>query len=251
MSNPELMRMRSLSEEEFTLRYVIPLLRDMGFRGVEYTHGTDEYGRDVYFYEIDRFGNRRDMAAQVKTGDIGGTTLVQTIIAQARAAFTNPYTDISIREERRVCELYIITSGNISTNAKVQIMNGLPEYGGSIRFLNGEKLLEYARRVHSEILEFSLWETRIRELGLYDLLKEDDFKNDINEVLELLFNEWGKSPLQAVNELPKLLMGLPRVRARVQSLEPRQRDSLLHWYSVLILMKAFHVYGRNKKFVIG
>ena len=42
-------------EKQFTLDTVIPLLKALGFQSVRYIHGTDEYGRDLVFYDSDRF----------------------------------------------------------------------------------------------------------------------------------------------------------------------------------------------------
>jgi hypothetical protein len=241
--------MQGLAEEPFTLRYVIPLFKNKGLKGVEYTHGVDEFGRDVYFYNIDPFGNRRDMAAQVKIGDIGGTNAVQELINQARAAFTNPYYDLTTNDERRVCELYVITSGDFTTNAKTQISNGLRDYG-AIHFLNGTKVLEETNRVHFEVLNYSVWEGKMRQLGLDALLCDLEFKNHINNSLELLMNGMKASPLQAIDELPSLLLAFERANEILRGVEVREKDCILHWYSVLIMIRAYHVYGRDAKFGI-
>lgn len=247
LPDSELQVMQRLNEERFTNDYVIPLFRSKGYNGVEYIHGHDEYGRDIYFYDMDRFGNRRDMAAQVKVGDIAGTPAVQEVINQARAAFTNPYNDIVTNQERRICEMYVITSGSIPPNARTQIINGLRSFGG-IHFLDGPKVLEETNKVHFEILEYSIWEEKMRQLRLDSLLSEVDFKKHVNESLELLLNDLGESPLQALSELPKVLLAHPKMRELLQTLESRDKDCILHWYSVLIMIKAYHTYGREKRF---
>jgi hypothetical protein len=223
LTDPELLAIQELDEGQFTRNYVIPLFRGKGYIGVEYVHGRDEYGRDVYFYDLNRFGRRRDIAAQVKVGHITGTPVVQEVINQARAAFTNPYVDISTNEERRICEMYVITSGSIPVNARTQIINGLRDLC-AIHFLDGTKVLEETNKVHFEILEYSIWEERMRQLGLDALLGEADFKKHVNESLELLLNDRKESPLHALSELPKVLLAHPRMRGSLQPLEPRDKD---------------------------
>ena len=61
-----------MNENEFTINRVIPLLKSLGFKHIRYTHGQDEYGRDIIFYDHDRFGIEKLFCAQVKVGDISG-----------------------------------------------------------------------------------------------------------------------------------------------------------------------------------
>ena len=44
-------------EADFTARWIIPLLHRLGFSVVVNYHGQREFGRDVVFGEIDRFGH--------------------------------------------------------------------------------------------------------------------------------------------------------------------------------------------------
>jgi hypothetical protein len=88
----------------------------------------------------------------------------------------------------------------------------------------------------------------MRQLRLDSLLSEVDFKKHVNESLELLLNDLGESPLQALSELPKVLLAHPKMRELLQTLEAREKDCILHWYSVLIMIKAYHTYGRENRF---
>ena len=38
-----------MNEKDFVLKRVISLLKTLGFEHVRYTHGSDEYGRDIIF----------------------------------------------------------------------------------------------------------------------------------------------------------------------------------------------------------
>jgi len=58
-----------MTEEEYTQTTVIPLLKYLGFTEVTYTHGIQEFGKDILFSEYDRFGNKIYHAAQVSLPD--------------------------------------------------------------------------------------------------------------------------------------------------------------------------------------
>ena len=46
-------------EELFTKNLLKPLFKKMGFIDVKYTHGPHEFGKDLVFYESDKFNRRR------------------------------------------------------------------------------------------------------------------------------------------------------------------------------------------------
>lgn len=255
MPSREFSDMKKLKEKPFTLQYVVPLFKNRGFIGVAYTGGNEECGRDVWFYDIGRFGNRKDMAAQVKVGDIRGTYKVQEIASQAVSAYTNPFIDLYTMEERMICELWVITSGSITTNAKTQLRNRLKILHAPIQrfihFMDGREVFDETCRTHVEMLEYSLWEDRMSQLGLVTLLNDDeDFRKHVNASLELLFNDKRASPLQVVYELPKVLLAFPKLRRNLQTLGTRERDVILHWFSISIMTQAYLTYGRIGIFVL-
>jgi len=246
-SDPELVTIRGLNEREFTDRYVIPMFKEKGYLDVRYTGGSEEYGRDVTFYDWDRFGHREDGAAQVKVGDIRGTTIVQTIVSEAKAAYENPFIDNYSLEEKRVHFLYVVTSGNISTGSLRQIRSSLRVYP-RIHFIEGREVLDNLRSAYSQYVECSRVEVIMKETGLSSLLDDGQFIDDAEDLLLLLFNDRGVTELEAINDLPKLLMGLPSVREIVQKLDQPNRAMALHWFSIRLVTKAWYVYGSDKKF---
>ncbi len=44
------------NEADFTSRFLVPLLRRLGYSIMAEYHGTREFGKDLIFGEIDRFG---------------------------------------------------------------------------------------------------------------------------------------------------------------------------------------------------
>jgi hypothetical protein len=100
-------------EKQFTLDTVIPLLKDLGFEGIRYTHGIDEYGRDLVFYDSDRFGFQRLFCGQVKYGNISGSasSTLNKIIGQIEDGMKMPFFDTFLNEEKFPAGFYLIISG--------------------------------------------------------------------------------------------------------------------------------------------
>ena len=251
-SNEQLHQMRALNEEDFTNQFVLPMFRAR-YRGVYYNHGVDEYGRDVLIWIIDEMGDRRDKGAQIKVGNItGSTSEVQELIAQARAAFSVPMIDEQ-SHERGICELYIITSGQISSNAKTQILNGLGvPYKNIIHFWNGERVLQEINELDTEILCYSIWEDLMVRYHLNDLLHDADFKKKLNDSLLPACAEDNRiSPCQIADTLRVMLGALPEVRSKLEGMDifPKQKEAILWNLSWVIVAKAYYKLGKGTKFV--
>jgi len=251
-SHERLSQMQSLNEDDFTIRYVLPIFKAR-YRGAYYNHGNDEYGRDILFWKIDEMGDRRDKGAQVKVGNItGSTTSVQELISQARAAFSVPMID-ETSIERQICELYIITSGQIAENAKTQILNGLgTPYKSIIHFWNGERVLQEHNELDTEILEYSVWERLMVDSELNTLLTNNDFKKKINDnLLPACAEDFKMSPCQIVDTLRVMLGALPEVKEKLERIQtfPKQKEAILWNLSWVIISKAYYKLGDVKKFV--
>jgi hypothetical protein len=243
----ELIRVQGLSELVFTKDYVIPMFKETGYNDVRYTGGNEEHGRDVTFYDFDRLGNREDMAAQVKIGNISGVDVIRTVISEAISAFENPFVDPYSHESRNIHVLFVITSGNITTYALQEINNGLTRYP-RIHFMNGRQVLDLRRQTLSQYLEYSRAEVLMRETGLAELLLQPAFIDEAEELLLLLFNDRGVTELEAINDLPNMLRGLASIRAKVEHLDAPMRSCVLHWFSIRLVTKAWYVYGKKKVF---
>lgn len=113
-----------MDEEHFTRTFVLPFLRKLGYQRIRYVHGADEHGRDVVFFDKDRFGLPIVCAAQVKAGSISGSQKkkIQTeIVPQLLEGIRTPYKDIETGEIYRVQRMYLIISGSFVGTAKEQI----------------------------------------------------------------------------------------------------------------------------------
>lgn len=129
-------------EIKFTIEVLLPLFRNMGFVDVRYNHGKREFGKDVTFSEIDRFGVRRNYGVQVKAGNLSGEagSDIDKIIAQIEDAFSMPYIDTTSREKRHISYLIIAISGRFTDNAKDKIIEKINRR--NLYFLDIDKIQE-------------------------------------------------------------------------------------------------------------
>lgn len=131
----------NMSEEVFTMYYVIPALEKNGMKNVYYTHGIEEYGRDVVYQFYDNFGQLRYGSAQVKKGNISGNAngKLKEVLEQIDDSFAMPYKDLLKKQEVNIEQVVIICSGKYTNNAKEKIMNKVIE-GRNVIFLDGQNI---------------------------------------------------------------------------------------------------------------
>lgn len=157
-------------EAEFREKFVKPLLNRLGFYGVSEQHGSQEFGKDFVFSELHRLGGMRHHAAQVKhEKSINQGKSVDDLLSQVKQAFAKPFTRADSPRDCYVSSVYIINSGEITVNAKEQLLTELERerYGDNVHFLDGERveaLNEWAT-VQSDVY------ARARLLGLRSALR--------------------------------------------------------------------------------
>jgi hypothetical protein len=130
------------NEPRFTIELLLPLFRNMGFIDVKYNHSKREFGKDVTFSEIDKFGVRRNYGVQVKAGDLSGEAgaEIDKIIAQIDDAFKMHYIDTTSKEKRFISDLIIAISGRFTNNAEDKIIEKVTQR--NIYFLSIDKIQE-------------------------------------------------------------------------------------------------------------
>jgi predicted transcriptional regulator len=137
------------NEAMYITEVILPLLRRIGFSDVVYSHGHEEYGRDLTFSKADEFGLVKHYAAQVKVQIISGEAgaLIDKIVGQIDDAFLMPYIDLPTKEERYISAMYIITSSYFTKNATAKIIERVqrPAIRNNVFFLDGEKIKELWR----------------------------------------------------------------------------------------------------------
>jgi hypothetical protein len=130
------------NETKYTIELLLPLFRNMQFVDVKYTHGKREFGKDITFSEIDKFGIRRNYGVQVKVGDLSGEAgaEIDKIIGQIDDAFSMPYIDTTSREKRYISDLIIAISGRFTDNAEDKIIEKIRKH--NIYFFSIDKIQE-------------------------------------------------------------------------------------------------------------
>lgn len=133
------------NEEEYTIDVVIPALKKLGLKKVKYNHGSDEFGKDIIYQFKDKFRNVLYGGAQVKHGDISGSSNgdVEMILSQIDDAFKLPFTELGgTNDVCYISELLIICSGKYKKNAKAKIKSKLSK-GINVKFIDGNDIEEF------------------------------------------------------------------------------------------------------------
>jgi hypothetical protein len=237
-------------EAEFREKFVKPLLNRLGFYGVSEQHGTQEFGKDFVFSELHRLGGTRHYAAQVKHEKrIKQGASVDGLLSQVRQAFARPFKRADSPRECHVSAVYVFNSGEITDNAKDQLLSELKQehYGDNVHFLEAERLdaLNEWATLQSDA------NARARLLGLrsalrfnIDVLKQYQERGRPNPFPELyihgielylsepvicddwfistLFKLWGQ--LQSMEQLRKLMRGQAHT-AKLEKYEQSLKDA--------------------------
>lgn len=141
-------RFKDTKEEGFREEFVKPLLIQLGFFGISKKHGSQEFGKDYVFSELDRFGNMRHMVVQAKHEEsLGQGKKIDDLISQVKQCFYVAYTLPSAPAEMRsVSDVYVFNSGEITANAETQFRNYLPkEFIASTHLFSGAQLETLSR----------------------------------------------------------------------------------------------------------
>ena len=77
------------NEDAFVQNFLIPLLRRLGFSLVVNYHGRTEFGKDLVFAEVDRFGHVRYHGLQAKYEARISLNGIEDLIRDCKQAFEN------------------------------------------------------------------------------------------------------------------------------------------------------------------
>jgi len=143
-----------VDEKIFIFKILIPLFHKFGYRGIRYTHGPNECGVDLIFYESDRLGIRRYIGAQVKAEKIhksvGCPTSenIITILQQLQQAFESTLYLPSEKKELEIDRFFVISSKYISKPARDFIRKSLlgKAYAQHIEFFDSESIVDLILR---------------------------------------------------------------------------------------------------------
>jgi len=130
------------SEQSFRDSFLMPLLQRLGFSIVVNYHGSREFGRDIVFGELDRFGHVIYFAMQAKYEPSISQAASHDLIRDAREAFNHPFRHPQTGVEHFILAFYVATAGTISDQASENFFNTLAnERIRHARLLDGPGLL--------------------------------------------------------------------------------------------------------------
>ncbi len=110
--------LQSFSEKELAQKILIPLFESMGFKDVKYKHGLLERGKDIVFYEIDKFDKDIYIAVVVKAVDINKKRAREEVVPQIWEAIRWTCEDTVDNTQKKIHRILVVTSGKISEYAR-------------------------------------------------------------------------------------------------------------------------------------
>ena len=110
------------------MRYLIPLLRAMGYREVEHYHGPRELGKDIVAWKKGNDETRENIAIVAKGGkkiSAKASGELGTIVTQINQAYDSQFSDMLTGEVQRIHRVYIATPADIRPNVREAILESV------------------------------------------------------------------------------------------------------------------------------
>ncbi len=146
--NEKLKILQALNENRLRQEVLIPLFREMGFKDVIEYHGTAEKGKDIIFYETDKFDAKIYTGVVVKKepikGAVGKPGGAMEVLFQVDQTFNEAYTDVYGLKELVIDRCIVITSRNITNTAIESIKGKLKKSNLDklVNFFDGGKIVD-------------------------------------------------------------------------------------------------------------
>ncbi len=141
----------SANEEDFTLLFLVPLFKRMGFEKVtpkKHTEHIMEYGQDIKIMRLRiPTGHFLYFVCQVKIGIIGSspnqpTQNIATILEEIRPAFEKEIFDSDLGMDIRPDHVFLIASGRIGEQAKLYLQERIQTTHRNLRFIERDDLID-------------------------------------------------------------------------------------------------------------
>jgi hypothetical protein len=219
-------------EEAFRNNLLIPLLHRLGYSVVVNNHGTREFGRDIIFGEIDKFGHFYFHGLQAKfEGSIGLGKKIEALISDVSQAFNTPFTHPHTGEQQRISRFYVANAGSISDQAKEAFFAGLhqPSARANSRLLDGKGIIALDRWAAYNRGEF------IKE-QLTALLFELRYNKNVLNVLMPNMQQYVNSPDDGTFQL---------VRCRLHAVSALLQKPILADISLLLDLETYWQFVRS------
>jgi len=174
-------------EFQFRDNFLMPLIKRLGYGIVANYHGQREFGRDIIFGDIDRFGHLVYYGMQVKYDPSVSQSASHELINDAVEATLNPFRHPQTGSEDYISCFYVANAGSISDQAKENFFNALPSRGiRNAKLLDGNALLLLDKAAYINRTA----DIKERAIGL---LQEVRRNRSVAEELKLKMNEFIKN----------------------------------------------------------
>lgn len=117
-------KLKSLTEKELR-KILVQMFENLNFKEVVEFHGINELGKDIVFYDIDKFSRQTWYACVVKAKDIGQAAYNE-VARQINECHRKKYPS-TIHGHVAINHVLVITNGIYKDNARVQIAELLTE----------------------------------------------------------------------------------------------------------------------------
>ncbi len=156
-------QIQMLSEAELISVVLVPILKSLGFQGVQPIsfHGPGENGSDFHpFYKTNEFGKIIYYSAQAKAVKIHSKAglregNVNQLIDQMKKAFRSSFKSFIDNSQRRITYTFIFCSQNVANEAREQLFHEI-ENGQMISLIEIDEIIDIAveSRLAEQILNY-------------------------------------------------------------------------------------------------
>lgn len=128
-------------EAAFRDEYLIPLIQRLGFSIVFNYHGQAEFGKDIIFGDIDRFGREIFFGMPAKYLPSISQKNSHCLVDDVVEAFTHPFTHPQTGKEEYISKFYVANAGSIAPNARANFFKRLATMNiRKVSLLDGQAL---------------------------------------------------------------------------------------------------------------
>ncbi|MBA7513997.1 hypothetical protein ES705_06015 [subsurface metagenome] len=137
-------KLSNIPNEEVFRQLIKEILEDLGFQDIEYTHGTEEMGKDIVFSNRNKFKMKEWNAIVAKVGKIKTDDArklpdkIKLLIYQVEEAYAFKYEDDK-GSKHFITRVFIATNESITKDAKKRIRKKLK---GNVFFIEKDTLLD-------------------------------------------------------------------------------------------------------------
>ena len=134
-------KLQQLSEDDLREQVVIPLMWALGCATVRCEQGASEFGKDVVYSRQNIYDHPYHGAIVLKAGRIHQGDVVGIVQRQVQEAWTVEYPSLpDLSAKVRMTEVTVMTSFDITPNARITLGAAVPKYMPHAIFVDGTDL---------------------------------------------------------------------------------------------------------------